>query len=211
MGVASKYWILVRIDSFSRCKSEILEAAKVFFDEQFSTIVQQKEIPDRNIQRQLIQWYQSNDPRGEMAEKCLRCFISNVLKESCMLLEQKFGEKHYIYSAELLPLVLDTTHNSQESESLTTHILSTFNQDKSNLSTWVTVIFKSCSAVKQSLKEHGIVQLSDWTILRYTTHTRLKRVLSSLQLTSTEIIKYVKLFNAFHQVTEVQFDSFPSP
>ena len=128
-----------------------------------------------------------------------------------MLLEQKFGEKHYIYSAELLPLVLDTTHNSQESESLTTHILSTFNQDKSNLSTWVTVIFKSCSAVKQSLKEHGIVQLSDWTILRYTTHTRLKRVLSSLQLTSTEIIKYVKLFNAFHQVTEVQFDSFPSP
>ena len=135
MGVASKYWILVRIDSFSRCKSEILEAAKVFFDEQFSTIVQQKEIPDRNIQRQLIQWYQSNDPRGEMAEKCLHCFISNVLKESCMFLEQKFGEKYYIYSAELLPSVLDTTHNSQESESLTTHILSTFNPDKSNLST----------------------------------------------------------------------------
>ncbi|MEO1428850.1 MAG: hypothetical protein AAFV71_07265 [Cyanobacteria bacterium J06633_8] len=200
MGVTSKYWILVRIDSFSRCKSEVLEAAKVFFDQQFPILAHQKEIPDRNIQRQLIQWYQSTDPRAEMAEKCLRCFISNVLKESCMALEQKFGEKHYLYSAQLLPLVLDSTHSSQDSESLTTQILSTFNPNKSNLSTWVTVIFKSCSAVKQSLKEHGIVQLTDWTILRYTTHTRLKRVLSSLQLTSTEIGKAVKLLDSFHRV-----------
>lgn len=200
MGVASKYWILVRIDSFSRCKSEVLKAAKVFFDEQFPNLAHQKEIPDKNIQHQLIQWYQSNDPRGEIAEKCLRCFISNVLKESCMLLEQKFSEKHYLYSAELLPLVLDTTHHGQDSESLTTHILSTFDPNKSNLSTWVTVIFKSSNAVKQSLKEHGIVQLTDWTILRYTTHTRLKRVLSSLQLTSIEISKAVKLLDSFHQV-----------
>ena len=200
MGVASKYWILVRIDSFSRCKSEALEAAKVFFDEQFPNVAQQNVIPDRNIQRQLIQWYQSNDHRGEMAQKCLRCFISNVLKECCIALEQKFGEKHYLYSAQLLPLVLDATHCSQDSESLTTHILSTFNPNKSNLSTWVTVIFKSCSAVKQSLKEHGIVQLTDWTILRYTTHTRLKRVLSNVQLTPIEIGKAVKLFDSFHQV-----------
>ncbi|BAY83968.1 hypothetical protein NIES267_34620 [Calothrix parasitica NIES-267] len=135
-----------------------------------------------------------------MAEKCLRCFVSNVLKESCILLEQKFSEKHYLYSTELLPLVLDTTHSNQGSESLTTYILSTFNPDKSNLSTWVTVIFKSCNAVKQSLKEHGIVQSVNCTILRYTTHTRLKRVLSSLQLTSIEIAKAVKLFDSFHPV-----------
>ncbi len=200
MGIASKYWKLARIDSFSRCKSEVLEAAKNFFDEQFPEQAHQKEVSDRNIQCQLMQWYQSSDPRGEMAEKCLRCFISNVLKESCIALEQKFGERHYLYSAQLLPLVLDTAHNNQDSESLTTHILSTFNPNKSNLSTWVTIIFKSCSAVKQSLKEHGIVQLTDWTILRYTTHTRLKRVLSSLQLTSTEIAKAVKLFDSFHKV-----------
>lgn len=201
MGAASKYWKLARIDSFSRCRNGVLEEAFNFFNEQFPGLTDQKEIPDRNIQRQLMQWYQSSDLRGEMAEKCLRCFISNVLKESCVALEQKFGEKHYLYSAELLPLVLDTTHSSQDSEkSLTTHILSTFNPNKSNLSTWVTIIFKSCSAVKQSLKEHGIVQLTDWTILRYTTHTRLKRVLSSLQLTSTEIVKAVKLFDGFHKV-----------
>ncbi|MEO1378191.1 MAG: hypothetical protein AAFW70_28745 [Cyanobacteria bacterium J06635_10] len=200
MGVASRYWILVRIDSFSRCQNEVLEEAEAAFNEQFPELADQKEIPDRNIQCQLMQWYQSSDPRSEMAEKCLRCFISNVLKESCIALEHKFSEKHYLYSAQLLPLVLDTTHSSQDNESLTTHILSTFNPNKSNLSTWVTVIFKSCSAVKQSLKEHGIVQLTDWTILRYTTHTRLKRVLSSLQLTPTEIGKAVKLLDSFHKV-----------
>ncbi|MGB3638536.1 MAG: hypothetical protein WBA39_13315 [Rivularia sp. (in: cyanobacteria)] len=200
MGAASKYWTLARIDSFSRCKSEVLEAAQDFFNEEFPELKDQKEVPDRNIQRQLMQWYQSSNPRGEMAEKCLRCFISNVLKESCIALEQKFGERHYLYSTELLPLVLDATHGNQDSESLTTHILSTFNPVKSNLSTWVTIIFKSCSAVKQILKEHGIVQLTDWVILRYTTHTRLKRVFSNLQLTPIEIAKAVKLLDSFHQV-----------
>ena len=200
MGAASKYWTLARIDSFSRCKSEVLEAAKIFFNEQFPELKDQKEVPDRDIQRQLMQWYQSSNPRGEIAEKCLRCFISNILKESCIVLEQKFAEKHYLYSTELLPLVLDATHRNEDSESLTTHILSTFNPVKSNLSTWVTIIFKSCSAVKQTLKEHGIIQLTDWAILRYTTHTRLQRVVSNLQLTPIEIAKAVKLLDSFHQV-----------
>ncbi|MBV6627283.1 MAG: hypothetical protein KI793_30815 [Rivularia sp. (in: Bacteria)] len=211
MGVASKYWILIEVDSFSRCKSKVLEAAKVFFHEQFPELAEQKEIPDRNIQRQLIQWYQSNDHRGEMAQKCLRCFISNVLKESCIALEQKFSEKHLLFSAELLPLVLDATSSNQDSKSLTTHILSTFNPDKSNLSTWVTVIFKSCSAVKQSLKEHGIVQLTDWTILRYTTHTRLKRVLINVQSTPTQISKAMKLLDGFQSIYCTQLSQYRKP
>ncbi|GEM_PF-4378486 len=202
MSLASKYWILVRIDSFSRCRNDVIESAKVFLNEQFPEVTNQKEI---NIQRQLMQWYQSRDARGEMAEKCLRCFISNVLKESCIALEQKFAEKHDLYSTEILPLVLDTTHQEfrntkDREESLTTQILSTFDPNKSNLSTWVTIFFKSCSAVKNCLKEHGIVQLTDWTILRYTTHTRLKRVFSNLQLTPIEITKAMKLLDGFHEV-----------
>lgn len=68
MGVASRYWILVRIDSFIRCKSEILEAAKVFFDGQLSTITHQKEILEPEYSRLLIQCYQSSDHRGEIVE-----------------------------------------------------------------------------------------------------------------------------------------------
>ncbi|MEM7553042.1 MAG: hypothetical protein AAF378_02910 [Cyanobacteria bacterium P01_A01_bin.84] len=209
MGVASRYWKLARIDSFSRCRNDVLEEAFNFFNEQFPELTDQKEIPDRNIQHQLMQWYQSSDPRRQMAEKCLRCFISNVLKESCIALEQKFGEKHYLYSTEILPLVLDTTHresrqatrsNQDSEQSLTTQILSTFNPNKSNLSTWVTIIFKSSSVVKQSLKEHGIVQLTDWVILRYTTHTRLKRVLLNLRLTPTEIAEAMRLLDSFHRI-----------
>ncbi|MEM9926022.1 MAG: hypothetical protein AAF915_20100 [Cyanobacteria bacterium P01_D01_bin.50] len=212
MGVPSRYWILVNIDSFSRCRNDVIESAQDFFDEQFPGLINQKEIPDRNIQRQLMQWYQSSDRRGEMAEKCLRCFISNVLKESCIALEQKFGEKHYLYSTEILPLVLDTADKKFSStkdrqESLTTQILSTFNPNKSNLSTWVTIVFKSYSAVKNALKEHGIVQLTDWTILRYTTQTRLKRVLANWQLTPIEITKAMKLLDVFHQVYCTQLPS----
>ena len=218
MGLISRYWILFTVDSLSRCRNDVITSAQDFFNEQFPEVINQKEIPDRNIQRQLMQWYQSNDPRSEMAEKCLRCFISNVLKESCTTLERKFAEKHYLYSAEILPLVLDAAHhkssntnNKSRKESLTTQILSTFNPQKSNLSTWVITIFKSYSAVKNTLKEHGIVQLTDWTILRYTTHTRLKRALSNLQLTPTEITQAVKLLDSFHQVYCTQLTSYRRP
>ena len=213
MGVISRYWILVSIDSFSRCRNDVIKSAQDFFQEQFPEVTNQKDIPDRKIQLQLMQWYQSNEPRGEIAEKCLRCFISNVLKESCIGLERKFAEKHYLYSTELLPLVLDSanqkaSNTKERDESLTTQILSTFNPNKSNLSTWVTIIFKSCSSVKNSLKEHGIVQLTDWTILRYTTQTRLKRVLSNLQLTPIEIAEAVKLLDSFHKVYCTQLPSY---
>ncbi|MEO1558892.1 MAG: hypothetical protein AAFS12_04410, partial [Cyanobacteria bacterium J06632_19] len=86
MGLVSRYWILVTIDSFSRCRNDVIKSAQDFFNEQFPELTKQTEIPDRKIQRQLMQLYQSSDPRSEMAEKCLRCFISNVLKESCMAL-----------------------------------------------------------------------------------------------------------------------------
>ncbi|MEO1430788.1 MAG: hypothetical protein AAFV71_17340 [Cyanobacteria bacterium J06633_8] len=213
MGLVSRYWILVTIDSFSRCRNDVIKSAQDFFNEQFPELTKQTEIPDRKIQRQLMQLYQSSDPRSEMAEKCLRCFISNVLKESCMALERKFAEKHYLYSTEILPLVLDvaqkkSSNTKDKEESLMTQILSTFNPNKSNLSTWVTIIFKTYSAVKNTLKEHGIVQLTDWTILRYTTHTRLKRALSNLQLTPTEITQAVKLLDSFHQVYCTQLPSY---
>lgn len=210
MGVASRYWIFVRVNSFGRCKSDVLEEAKAFFNEQFPGLVNKQEIPDKDIQIQLMQWYQSSEPHyRQRAEECLSCFISYVLKECCIALEQKNSQKYDLYKAELLPLVLDTTHrsthqqnrNNQDSEqSLTTQILETFNPNRSNLSTWVTIKFKSSSAIKKCLKEHGIVQLTDWSILRYTTHTRLKRVFSNLQRTPIETTKALKLLDSFHRI-----------
>jgi len=116
MGTISKYWRLVRIDSFGNCQIEDIEDAKAFLHQQFSGLAEQEDVPDREIQRQLLQWFQANssnlagkDIQRMMAELCLRCFISHEIKNICLELAQKFGKNHDFKSEDLLPLVLDTT------------------------------------------------------------------------------------------------------
>lgn len=218
MSLASNYWILVKIDSFGRCQTDVLEEAKAFFKEQFPALADQKNIPDSDIQNQLFQWYGSSDPCSRMAEQCLRCFISNIVKVNCAQLEQKYGEKHDLSSAELLPLVLDSSYRSNKNfqdedteQSFTEYILETFDPQKGSLLSWVTTIFRRYSTIKQSLKEHGIVQKTDWAILSDTTSRRLKRILSHLQSTPKTIIKLEKLLNSFHQVYRTQLHKYRKP
>ena len=125
-----------------------------------------------------MQWFQFDNTCRQMAEGCLRCFISNQIKEICLSLEQKFGKKHDFTSAELLPLVLDGIRKlprqaacgTQTTEpSLTKRILQTFDPDKGNLSTWTSRMFKSDREVKRLLLEHGIEQVTNWMILNYMT------------------------------------------
>jgi hypothetical protein len=210
MGTASRYWLLVRIDSFSKCRTEEAEEAKTFFQQQFPKLVDGQDVPDREIQRQLMQWFQQNDTdHRRMAESCLRCFISNQIKEVCLGLAQKFGKNHDFTSAELLPLVLDSTFRSprqgtDESQttypSVTTRILHSFDPDKSNLSTWTLRIVKSDRFLKQFLLEHGIEQVTDWMILSYMNPGRLKRVLSNFDRTPAEINQALQLLDHYHQV-----------
>ncbi|MBD2541175.1 hypothetical protein H6G60_20500, partial [Coleofasciculus sp. FACHB-SPT36] len=94
MGTASRYWLLMKIDSFGKCRTEEVELAKAFFLTQFPELSDREDMPDREIQRQLMQWFQNDDPRRQMAEVCLRCFISHQIQEFCLELEQKFGKNH---------------------------------------------------------------------------------------------------------------------
>jgi hypothetical protein len=116
MGTISKYWRLVRIDSFGHCQIEDMEDAKAFLHQQFSGLAEQEDIPDKEIQCQLLRGFRSNasilpgeDTQRMMAELCLRCFISNEMKNICLELADKFGKNHDFDSDDLLPLVLDTT------------------------------------------------------------------------------------------------------
>ncbi len=112
MSMASKYWLLVRIDSFGKCRTQEVEEAKAFLCQQFPELTDGKDVPHRELQGQLMQWFRNDDTHRQMAEVCLRCFISNQIKEFCLELEQKFGKNHDFTSAELLPLVLDSTLRS---------------------------------------------------------------------------------------------------
>ncbi len=213
MGMASRYWLLVRIDSFGKCRTQEVEEAKAFLCQQFPELADGKDVPHREVQRQLMQWFRNDDTRRQMAEVCLRCYISNQIKEFCRELEQKFGKNHDFTSAELLPLVLDSILRSPHQgsnasqttyPSVTTRILQTFDPDKSNLSTWTLRIVKSDRHLKQFLLEHGIEQLTDWMILSYMNPGRLKRVLLEFDRTQVEINQALQLLDSFHQVYRTQ-------
>ena len=213
MGRASRYWLLVKVDSFGKCLSEEVEEAKTFFFEQFPALADIEDVPDREIQRQLVRYFQDDDTYRQIAECCLRCFISNQIKEVCLELEQKFGKQHDFTNTELLPLVLDSTLRSpyQETDepetpyrSVTSRILQSFNPNKSNLSTWTARLLKSDRILKQFLLEHGLEQVTDWMILSYMNPGRLKRVLSDFHRTQTEINQALQLLDRFHQVYRAQ-------
>ena len=221
MGTISKYWRLVRIDSFGKCQIEDIEDAKAFLHQQFSGLAEQEDVSDRDIQHQLLQWFQSNsliwvadDTQRMMAELCLRCFISNEIKNICLELAQKFGQNHDFTSDNLLPLVLDTTHptlakNPASIEtpyrSLTTRILQTFDPNKSSLSVWTTRMVKSDKEVQHFLLAHGIEQVTDWLILNQRTPGGLQRILSEFyRRTAMETQQAVQLLESYHQVYRAQ-------
>lgn len=216
MGMASRYWLLVGIDSFGKCRTEAVEEAKAFFHQQFSGLASREDVPNRELQHQLMQWFQNDDTRRQMAEVCLRCFISNQIKDVCLELEHKFGKNHDFTSVDLLPLVLERTNSSPHpttnetqalAQSLTARILQTFDPDKSNLSTWTLRMVKSDRNLKRFLLEHGIEQLTNWMILSYMNPGRLKRVLSDFDRTQVEISLALQLLDSFHQVYRTQLFS----
>jgi hypothetical protein len=211
--MASKYWLLVKIDSFGNCLTQEIEEAKAFLCQQFPELADGKDVPHRELQHQLMQWFRNDDTHRQMAEVCLRCFISNQIKDVCLELEQKFGKNHDFTSGELLPLVLDSTLRSPPQgtnasqttyPSITTRILQSFDPDKSNLSTWTLRMVKSDRLFKQFLLEHGIEQVTDWMILSYMNPGRLKRVLSEFDRTPAEINLALQLLDSYHQVYRTQ-------
>ncbi len=213
MGEPSKYWTLVGINSFGKCLTAQLEEAKAFFHKHFPEQVDPRNGQDRTIQRQLVQWFHSDaveDSRRIIAELCLRCFISNEIKQVCLAREKRYGKQHNFTSDDLLPLVLDEIHSSttkatnrekRADQSLTAKILPTFDPDKSSLSTWTTRMVQSYPEFKRFLLEHGIEEVSDWVILNNRTSGGLQRILSQFyRQTSIEIQQAVQLLESYHQV-----------
>lgn len=204
MGAVSKYWIRVRIDSFGKCQTTELPDIRAFVQQEFSQLIKSGDIPDREIQRLLMQWWQNKDTRSQTAEACLRCFVSNQIKDICLQLEIKFGKTHDVTSDELFPYVLDSTREIKITSTLTTRILQTFDADKSNLSTWTIRIFKSDPVVKRFLLEHGIEQVTDWMLLNYVTPGRLEKILVNWRYTQAQIQREQQLLDSYHRVYRTQ-------
>jgi hypothetical protein len=214
MGAAWKYWQLVRINSAGGRKVEEIPAAKAFFQQQFPELAGAVEVSDVQVQRHLLKLMRAEAMSEEatlqqMAECCLRCFISHQIERVCGDLGGRFGEKGGFTRSELLSLVLDdvdvlkSRRNSQEQsssyQSLASHILQTFDPEQSQLSTWTKHLV--VSRLNSFLLKCGVYLASDWSILNGMTTGRLQRLLAEFYvLTPLEIERSRQLLESYHAI-----------
>ncbi len=203
MSNASPYWIWVRVNAFGSSQRVEDSEAQMFFHAQLEALQSQSPLPHQKIQRQLHQWQLGSDPAMRGAQRCLRCFISNQIKQNCVDLEQRFGATHDFTHRDLLPLVLSSSpypvaHPTETC--LVDRVLATFDPSQSALSAWTARMFKSDRLVKEFLLEHGIEQITDWLILNRTHLGRLTQVLAQNQASAPEIEQATQLLQRYHQV-----------
>jgi hypothetical protein len=213
MGNSWKYWNFSRIDAAGTCKTQPIAEAQAFFQTQFPTLVELEDIPNALVQFQLMQRLQSAPLSDrQLAESCLRCFISQQIKQTCLDLAQKFGQSGRFHPSDLLPLVLNDVGMTQPltiaAEASTTQplyqplaakILRTFDPEKSSLSTWTKQLVEHDKELNAFLQEQGIWLISDWAILNAATPKRIQRRLAS-GLSESELQMFCGLLRAYHQV-----------
>lgn len=221
MGAASKYWKLVRIDTAGRRKTEEIGEAKAFFRQQFPEFADATEVPDAQVQRQLLHWFRAKSPDSEAvgadgntlslsAQMCLRCLISNLIEQACIQLEASFGSNHGFTRLDLFVFVLDdftvgceVSGRAQPSsyQSLATEILQTYAPERGSLATWTTRLVKHHRELNAFLLQHGVYMVSDWAILNDTNSQQLQRIFSSFHHRSAgEIQQAVTLLESYHAV-----------
>ena len=190
MGEPSKYWVKTEFAGTGQIrKSEVPEANR-FFQKQLPEFIGQSKVPDREIQRRLVNWYGAGeDVEQPMAEICLRCYTSNAIEWHCLEFVKKFG------SIDPIALMSQVLHSEFIAE-----VLASFAPAKSALSTWTKWKIFSNKEVKRFLRfEHGIIMESDWQILCSTSIAKLKRLLET-ERTAYEAGRGIELLQVFKEV-----------
>jgi hypothetical protein len=211
MSAPSLYWTLIRLDPIAGCKREVIPAAKTFCQTQFSQFVSEGTVPDKPIQRQLIQWSRGEESTdypefSTLAQLCLRCFVSRQIEQVCVQLEVKFGNNHGFNRYDLFPFVLtdlgvDKTPSTTQFTSLATDILQTFDPERASLTTWTNRLVKQHRELNRFLLEQGVYLISDWAILNDTTPNQLSRIYREFHhLTDREIQQVRILLKSYHSI-----------
>ncbi|MDF5733502.1 MAG: hypothetical protein PUP92_37380 [Rhizonema sp. PD38] len=221
MARISKYWEFVKLDSTSKRRVEMIAAAQTYLKKQFPELTEKVEVSDARVQRQLWQQMHSgkktDTDETQLAETCLRCYISHQIYQVCLDLGTKFGSQNGFNCQDLLPFVLDdevllgtrnqpeklTSKSTQSSsyQSLATTVLKTFDPAKGSLNTWVNRYVKQHPELKRFLLQHGVFLVSDWALLNDTKPKELLRIFTDMyQLTSVEIQQICALLVSYHTV-----------
>lgn len=205
----SKYWSFFSLTATGRPRVTESAEAKAFFREHFKADLPET---DGEIQSALIQLLRDETAPYEArrsVEICLRCFISEQIKQTCDDLAHRFGNRRFS-SDELLsyvlndvdldqPLTLNQESRTSSFEPLATKILQTFDPEKSKLSTWARRLTERDNSLNHFFQDCGIYRISDWSLLSQHRPTSLNRKLAG-SLTPSELEQTVALLEAFQAV-----------
>lgn len=209
MGLASRYWQWVGLAAGGTLKRETIAPAKHFWQQQFSQADDRTEVADAAVQSNLLHLLNSEDENSrQLAECCLRCFIAAHIEQTCIALENSFGQQHGFTRQDLLPYVLTDREplrsqlQSTGYRALALEILQTFDPVQgSSLAAWTARLVKSQPELRQFLLEQGVLLLSDWAILNDTNATQVRRILSEFfPRSEAEIQHACELLENYHAV-----------
>ncbi|NJR50072.1 MAG: hypothetical protein HC780_11390 [Leptolyngbyaceae cyanobacterium CSU_1_3] len=181
-------------------------SAKTYFHQHFPDWIEQGEVPDAIVVRQL--WQHSQEPNNthesSLAQLCLRCYLSHQIEQVCRRLSATFGSLNGFTTSDLLCFVLDDDGQlgqTRDYRSLSATILQTFNPDKGSLKAWVSRQVKQHPDLKQFLLQQGVYLISDWAILNDTTAKQLRRILAeTYHFATVEVEELGELLQSFHAV-----------
>jgi hypothetical protein len=190
MGEPSRYWNVEFFRTGQIRKSEGSPEARRFFQEHFPEFVGQSKVPDRKIQRRLINWVKSGEEaEQQMAEFCLRCYTVNAIEWHCLRFVNKFNQVDFD------ALINRVLHNEFIAE-----VVASFDPEKSALSTWTNQKIFSNKEVKRFLRfDYEIIMERDWFILCDTSVAKLKRLLEA-ERTAYEARRGSELLQVFKEV-----------
>lgn len=202
MGEAFRYWQWVRIDSAGNRRIESIPVARSFFEHQFPDSA---DLTDAAIQRQLFRILHESKNHHDLAELCLRGFISYQTDWICRDLVNQFGQKAGFTWIDLYVHVFDdlrSTHRQKNSEyrSVADKILETFDPDQGQLSTWTNRLVKAeLGAIL--LSEWGIYLSSDWALLNGMKPESWQRICDrTLRLPTWRTTQMVQILTAYHRI-----------
>lgn len=212
MSAVIHYWQFNRLDGSGKVTIEEIRAAKSFINEQFPDLINQTAFSDSVIQRDLFTLLSENDTTVCLiAQTCLRCFISEQIKQVCLSLERQFGNNHQFNRYDLFPFVLDDTLTqgkppktaapATEYKSMATKILQSFDPQQASLATWTTRLVRYEPNLNHFLLERGVYLISDWAILNDTTPKQLQRIFKEFHhLGDAAIAQASLLLEAYHTI-----------
>lgn len=208
METRINYWRFMRMNADGTYRSLEVSEARTFFDQQFSAS-ELATAADETVQHRLLSILQDEskpEQTRSLAERCLRCLISNQIHHVCQQLASQFGAAHGFTAADLYPYVLtDVSPNPSRSPSqhlsLISEILESYRPDKGSLSSWSIRRVRHHRELNTFLLECGVYLVSDWAILNDTSLGQVGRIFSEMyNLTPAEIQEACAVLTVYHAV-----------